>query len=113
MEIFITLSPTADGYFAKIDKLPDFELHGNDREAILSSLPEALKHFISEWESTTALKSITYQKEFPVIQRIKSRGFYQSTIYRFQDILTQKQSERLDLELIHCLQRKDYEALMV
>lgn len=112
MEIFIELAPIAEGYLAEINKLPDFELRGKNQDDVLTSLPDALRHFISEWETETDPKTLKYQKEFPIVQRIKSRGFYQSTIYRIKDVLEQKQLEQIDLELIHCLQRKDYEALM-
>lgn len=112
MEIFIALEPTAEGYLAKIETLPDFELSGANHDDLLTSLPDALRHFISEWEVKTDPKTLNYQKEFPVVQRIKSRGFYQSTIYRIKEVLAQKHLKQIDLELIHCLQRKDYEALM-
>ncbi|MBP1039788.1 hypothetical protein I6N95_02075 [Vagococcus sp. BWB3-3] len=112
MEILIELSPIVEGYAAKINTLPDFNLQGINQDVLLTSLPDALRHFISEWEGETNPKSLKYQQEFPVVQRIKSRGFYQSTIYRIKEVLAQKQLTHIDLELIHCLQRKDYEALM-
>lgn len=112
MDITIVLEPVSEGYLAKIDKLPAFTLKGPNKNALLITLPEALRQFISQWESEADAHTATYEIEFPTIQRIKSRGFYQSTLYRFQELIEKKQLNKFDLELIHCMQRTTFDSLI-
>ncbi len=113
MKIFFNLKETDQGYIAHLDCLPEFSIWGRSRLELLKALPRALRTYTSNWEQTVDKKSSQYKHEIPYIQRIKTRGYYQSTIHRFQDVLEHHQVDDLDIELIHCLQRKDYEKLLM
>lgn len=112
MKIFMSIEKHADTYSVVIDALPNFNLSGSSVNDVLAALPENLKNFTLNWEVQTDPTSSIYQREFPYIQRLKSRGFYQSTAHRFQEVVAKGQLDTLDLEFIHCLQRKEYEEFM-
>lgn len=113
MKINFYLQETDQGYVAHLDCLPEFSVWGRSRLDLLKALPKALRTYIHNWEQTVDSKSTKYRDEIPYVQRIKSRGFYQSTIHRFQDVLKNHDLEKLDIELVHCMQRKEFEELLL
>lgn len=112
MEIFLTLEPTATGYLARSEQLPGFQLWGQSRLDIFNALPTSLKTYVTNWSHTTDASSANYTAEIPFIQRLKARGYYQSTAHRLLELDTQREIEAVDLELIHCLQRKAFQEFL-
>lgn len=112
MKIFLTLEPTVTGYLAYSEQLPDFRLWGQTRLDILNTLPTSLKTYVTNWSQTTDTSSAKYTAEISFIQRLKARGFYQSTAHRLLELNTQQKITSVDLELIHCLQRKAFQEFL-
>lgn len=112
MEIFLTLEPTVRGYLAHSEQLPDFKIGGQTRLDILNALPTSLKTYVTNWSQTTDASSAKYTAEIPFVQRLKARGYYQSTAHRLLELNSQQEIESVDLELIHCLQREAFQEFL-
>lgn len=112
MEITISIKSTTEGFLATLDVLPEFSLISDTKANLLDAFPEALKDYLNLWEATVSKDSTQFAKEFSFIQRIKARGYYQSTIFRLQELMETKDLQSIDIEVLHCLQRKGFESLL-
>ena len=111
MKLLLEFSPTEDGYIVNLDKLSEFSVKIPGNSDQIASLPAILKNFVRTWESENQMKSEKYRSEFPYILRIKSRSFYQASVYRIQEIFENNQPERIDLEEIHALNQTEFNSL--
>ncbi len=111
MKLLLEIKPTEDGYVANLDKLSDFSVKIPENSNQIALLPAILKKFVSTWEAENQVKSEKYHSEFPYILRIKSRSFYQASVYRIQEIYENNQPEQIDLEEIHVLNQTEFNSL--
>ncbi|WP_314067377.1 hypothetical protein [uncultured Vagococcus sp.] len=111
MKMLLEFKRTEDGYIANLDKLSEFSVRLAENGKQIESLPLVLKNFVNDWELENSVKSEKYRSEFPYILRIKSRSFYQASIYRIQEVFETNQLKQIDLEEIHAINQKEFNSM--
>ena len=108
MELWLYFHQSDTGFVATIEQLPGFQLAGPTKIDVMTATPTALHQFVAEWEAQHNQPLPQQSNKNAYIQRVKARGFYQSTVHRMVEYLTLTDASQLDLELIHCFQGKDF-----